>query len=103
MSLCAIGDTLAAGTDGAGIDLFGPDRLIANIKPSASNLPGDAVISLTADNRGNLWVGTYAGSVAMIDRNLRINDVSAPGMTGCPRTLRSSRRPRDCRVWAKVW
>lgn len=81
MSLCAIGDTLAAGTDGAGIDLFGPDRLIANIKPSASNLPGDAVISLTADNRGNLWVGTYAGSVAMIDRNLRINDVSAPGMT----------------------
>lgn len=81
MSLCALGDTLAAGTDGGGIDLFGPRRLLANIKSSDSALPGDAVLSLTADSRGNLWAGTYTGGVAIIDRTGRITDVSPGGMS----------------------
>ncbi len=81
MSLCALGDTLAAGTDGKGIDLYAPGRFLANIKPSASNLPGDAVLSLAADHQGKLWVGTYAGGVAIIDRHGKLKDISPEDMT----------------------
>lgn len=81
MSLCSLGDTLVAGTDGAGIDIFGRDRRLGNIRPSASNLPGDAVLSLAADPAGNLWAGTYAGGVAIIDRRGQLRDISPRGVS----------------------
>ncbi|MDE6854724.1 MAG: response regulator, partial [Muribaculaceae bacterium] len=81
MSLCVIGDTLFAGTDGAGIDIFGRDCRLGNIRSLVAGHPVDAVLSLAADAGGNLWAGTYAGGVAVIDRRGHIRDISPCGIS----------------------
>ncbi len=79
MSVCTDGQTVYAGTDGAGIDVFGPGRAPHNINSSNSALRDNAVLALMRASDGRVWAGSYNGDVSVIDRDGRLKLYDIPG------------------------
>lgn len=74
MALYAGGDTVIAGTDGAGADLMLRSKGILG----QSILPGEAVLAITKGPGGEMWYGTYSGIVAA-DRGKGPERIHIPG------------------------
>lgn len=79
MSICSDGQTIYAGTDGAGIDIFEPGLPPRNINSSNSALRDNAVLSLKRASDGRVWAGSYNGDVAVIDRDGSVTLYDIPG------------------------
>lgn len=70
MAICAYSDSIWAGTDGRGADLYGPEGKIATF----SDLGDNAVLAIHRDKVGNVWFGTYGGQIFRLkpgEKNVR--------------------------------
>jgi ligand-binding sensor domain-containing protein/signal transduction histidine kinase/CheY-like chemotaxis protein/AraC-like DNA-binding protein len=54
---------LWVGTDGGGLFRLAPDGTKTRYTQSNTALPNDAILSLTVDKRGKLWISTYMGGI----------------------------------------
>ena len=66
MSLYDDGTRLWAGTDGAGLFCVEGSR-IRNYSRDNSGLDNNAIMAVTGDKRGSLWIGTYQGGLFYMD------------------------------------
>lgn len=78
MAVCASGDTVYAGTDGAGIDVFAGKRKLRTI---STPLRDNAIVALMRSHAGDIWIGTYAGDIAVLRHDGSIRRFDIPGVT----------------------
>lgn len=78
MAILADGDRLYVGTDGEGLDIIQPDGSRVNVSSSNSPLKDNAVISLAKDKEGDIWAGTYGGSVVVLGKDGSRRSVEMP-------------------------
>lgn len=70
---------LWVGTDGSGINVFEKDKRIAVYKKETGHLQDNSILSSFCDSDGNLWFGTFRGSISFYDMHRRTFQAINPG------------------------
>lgn len=81
MAVCVAGDTVYAGTDGAGIDVFAGKRKIRTLRRPGTPLRDNAVVALMHSAHGDIWIGTYGGDIAVLHPDGSLSRHDIPGVT----------------------
>lgn len=91
-------DCLWIGTDGGGINVFKDNKRIAIYKKETGELPANSVLSAFKDSKGNLWFGTFLGSISHYDyQTKRFQSLSPLGVSNLD--IRVFYEDKQHRIW----
>lgn len=88
--LCERSGDLWVGTDGGGIFVLHENGARSRFTAGNSGLPNDAVITMTQDRHGTVWVSTYMGGVAAWRPGTGFRPLPTPAGTSNAKVMNSA-------------
>lgn len=76
--------TLYMASDGKGLFAIDSDGRTVNYTPKNSSLPADAIYTVYADSRGNIWCGTYRHGLCLLSQELNsytVNNIASGSLS----------------------